>query len=66
MGDGAWKRRDKSKQQRIKEAYLGIKHDGTENTSIFHGGSEIVEGFLVISVRSVREVESSDVHPSCE
>ena len=46
--------------------YLGVKHDSTENTGVFHGGFEIVEGFLVVVVRSMRKVEASDVHACSE
>lgn len=42
--------------------YLGIKHDGAENTGVFHSGPKVIEGFLVIIMRSMREVEASDVH----
>lgn len=46
--------------------YLGVEHDSTENTGVFHGGFEIVEGFLVVVVRSMRKVEASDVHACSE
>lgn len=46
--------------------YLGVKHDSTENTGVFHGSFEIVEGFLVVVVRSMRKVEASDVHACFE
>lgn len=45
---------------------LGVEHDGAENAGVLHGLAEIIEGFLVVFVRSVREIEASDVHASSE
>lgn len=44
------------------ERDLGIQHDGTENPGIVHGGSKIIDRLLVVRVRTVREVESCNVH----
>nr|GMD21580.1 hypothetical protein GW17_00044661 [Ipomoea batatas] len=46
--------------------YLGVEHDGADNTGVLHGLAEVVERFLVILVRSVGEVEPSDVHAGTE
>lgn len=45
---------------------LGVEHDGAENTSIFHGLTEIVKCFLVVGMGSMGEVEASDVHARSE
>ena len=41
---------------------LGVEHDGAENTGVLHGGAEVVEGFLVVLVGPMGEVEASHVH----
>nr|GLL32592.1 hypothetical protein GW17_00044661 [Ipomoea trifida] len=46
--------------------YLGVEHDGADNTGVLHSLAEIVERLLVILVRSVGEVEASDVHAGPE
>ena len=43
-------------------ACLGVEHDGAENTGVLHGGAEVVEGFLVVLVGPMGEVEASHVH----
>lgn len=43
-------------------ACLGVEHDGAENTGVLHGGAEVVEGFLVVLVGPMGEVEARHVH----
>lgn len=41
---------------------LGVEHDCAENTGVLHGGSEVIEGFLVVFVGPMGEVKASNVH----
>lgn len=47
-------------------AYLGVKHDGAEDTGVLHGHAEVVERLLVVGMGPVGEVESGDVHAGPE
>ena len=42
--------------------YLCVEHDGAENTSVLHGGSKIISGFLMVLVRTMGEIEPGYVH----
>ncbi|KAJ0906739.1 hypothetical protein HanRHA438_Chr07g0290711 [Helianthus annuus] len=46
------------------KTYFCIKHDGAFNTGVFHGGTKIIERFLMVLVRPMREIESSNIHTS--
>lgn len=41
---------------------LGVEHDGAEDAGVLHGLFEIIEGFLMVFMRSMGEIESSDIH----
>ena len=50
-------------EEEIKNTYLSIQHDSTENAGVVHGSPEIIEGPLVVIMSAVGKVEASDVHP---
>ena len=41
---------------------LGVQHDGTQTLRVQHGDSQVIQGLLVVLVRTVREVEARDAH----
>lgn len=50
----------------MKKRDLGIKHDGTEDLGINHSDPEVIKRLLMILMRAMREIESSNVHPGTE
>lgn len=42
---------------------LCIKHNSTEDLSVVHGNLETVQGFLVILMSAMGEIEAGNIHP---